>query len=56
MEELGEVAKIVTKRSVRPINQRELELFTVSDLKKEILQTATCLVAWYERLTTKEKQ
>lgn len=49
-EEFGEIAQIVTKRNVKPVFQKDLKKFPKSHLKNEILQTITCLVAWYERI------
>ena len=54
MEEVGEVAQIVTKRNVKPIKKSDLQDYNLEMLKEELLQTATVCIAWIDKINKRK--
>jgi len=51
IEEVGEVAQIVTKRNVKPIKESDLQDYNLEMLKEELLQTA---IAWIDKINKRK--
>lgn len=51
IEEVGEVAQIVTKRNVKPIKESDLQDYNLEMLKEEF---ATVCIAWIDKINKRK--